>query len=84
MTDVEQVSNLNSQAGCTTIPMPMGIAEARRARLEAGLTQVEVAARLGKHQSFVAKSEPGERRVDVVELTDLARIYDKSLQYFVK
>lgn len=37
------------------------------ARKNAGLTQVEVAERLWKPQSFVAKYEGGERRPDVVE-----------------
>lgn len=37
------------------------------ARKSAGLTQQELADRLGKHQSFVAKYENGERRLDVVE-----------------
>jgi transcriptional regulator with XRE-family HTH domain len=41
-------------------------------RKKAGLTQAQVAARLGEHQSFVARVEAGERRVDVVELLDFA------------
>lgn len=55
----------------------------RSARLEAGLTQVEVAQQLNQPQSFVSKCESGERRVDVVELIDFAAIYKKSLLYFV-
>ncbi|MFA6020468.1 MAG: helix-turn-helix transcriptional regulator [Rhodospirillales bacterium] len=35
------------------------------------MTQVEVADRLGKPQSFVSKYESGERRLDVVEFTDV-------------
>ena len=42
------------------------------ARLRGGWTQQEVAARLGKPQSFVAKYEGGERRLDLVELIDVA------------
>lgn len=38
------------------------------ARESAGLTQAEVAARMDRPQSFVAKYEGGERRLDVVEL----------------
>jgi len=45
------------------------LVQTRRAR---GLTQAEVAARLGKPQSFVAKVEGGERRLDVIEFIDLA------------
>ena len=40
----------------------------RGKRKERGLTQAELAARLGKPQSFVAKYETGERRLDVVDL----------------
>jgi len=54
----------------------------RQARLKAGLTQEEVARRLGKPQSFVSKCESGERRVDVVELTRLAKLYGKTLDFF--
>lgn len=43
------------------------------ARKGAGLTQSALAARLHCHQSFVARLESGERRVDVVELVVLAR-----------
>lgn len=41
------------------------------AREAAGLTQTEVAARLKRPQSFVAKYEGGERRLDVVEFVQL-------------
>ena len=52
------------------------------ARLEAKLTQQQVADQLGKPQSFVAKIEAGERRVDFVDLQVLARVYGKPLEYF--
>jgi DNA-binding transcriptional regulator YiaG len=54
----------------------------KQAREDAHLTQVEVARRLSKPQSFVSKFESGERRVDFVELQYLARIYKKPLAYF--
>ncbi|RDI59189.1 helix-turn-helix domain-containing protein [Microvirga subterranea] len=44
------------------------------ARKKAGLTQVEVAERLGKPQSFVAKYEGGERRLDVIEFLAVADV----------
>lgn len=53
-----------------------------QARKDAGLTQVEVARRLGKPQSFVSKIESGERRLDFVELRVLAQIYGKTLSFF--
>jgi transcriptional regulator with XRE-family HTH domain len=41
-------------------------------RKKAGLTQAQIAKRLGRHQSFVAIIESGQRRIDVIELVDLA------------
>lgn len=41
-------------------------------RRAAGLTQADVAAKLRKPQSFVAKYEKGERRLDVVEFLRIA------------
>jgi transcriptional regulator with XRE-family HTH domain len=43
------------------------------ARKAAGLTQHALARRLKRPQSFVAKYEGGERRVDVVEFVTIAR-----------
>lgn len=42
------------------------------ARKEAGLTQAEVAQQLSRPQSYLAKAENGERRLDVVEFIALA------------
>lgn len=47
------------------------------ARKGAGLTQAELAAKLGKPQSFVSKYEAGERRLDVVEFLVIAHILGK-------
>ena len=54
----------------------------RQARRDVGQTQEEVAARLGRPQTWVSKCELGERRVDFVEAVDFARLYKKSLDYF--
>ena len=43
------------------------------ARRRANVTQDELAARLGKPQSFVSQYECGQRRVDVVELLVISR-----------
>lgn len=47
-----------------------------KARKAAALTQAQLAERLRCHQSFVARVESGERRIDVVELIVLARAMD--------
>lgn len=49
----------------------------KAARLEAGLTQQQVADALGRPQSFVAKVEGYERRLDVIEFVKLCRILEK-------
>jgi transcriptional regulator with XRE-family HTH domain len=43
------------------------------ARKRAGLTQQALAARLSRPQSFIAKYETGERRIDVVEFIAICR-----------
>ena len=45
------------------------LADARKAK---GMTQADVAKALRKPQSFVAKYENGERRIDVIEFVDIA------------
>jgi transcriptional regulator with XRE-family HTH domain len=44
---------------------------AERRRL--GITQAQLAERLGLHKQFVSRVELGERRLDVVEFIDFAR-----------
>jgi transcriptional regulator with XRE-family HTH domain len=43
-------------------------------RKAAGLTQAQLADRLGKSRSFVTRLESGQRRVYVVELLQLAEV----------
>jgi transcriptional regulator with XRE-family HTH domain len=50
------------------------LAALTNARKEAGLTQAVLAARLGRPQSFVSKYESGERRLDVLEFLEVARV----------
>lgn len=45
-----------------------------RYREEAGMTQSDVARALGRHQPFVSTIEAGQRRIDVVELLDIAAV----------
>lgn len=49
------------------------VAALTQARKDAGLSQTELAARLRCHQSFVARVESGQRRIDVPELVLLCR-----------
>lgn len=50
------------------------IALLKDARKSAGLTQTQLAERLGSRQQFVSKYECGERRLDVIEFLDIASV----------
>lgn len=45
----------------------------RQARLAAGLTQDQLAARIGKDQSHISLIEGSQRRLDVVEFREIAK-----------
>ena len=44
------------------------------ARLERGLRQLDVALALGRPQSYVAKVESGERKVDFIDVIDFCNV----------
>ena len=60
------------------------IEQLKKARLETGLNQKEVAKLLGKTQSYVSKIESGQRRIDIIQLKSFAKIYKKNLDFFIK
>lgn len=60
------------------------IEKLKKARQEAGLDQIGVAKLIGKTQSYVSKIESGQRRIDIVTLKELASIYKKPVDYFLK
>ena len=55
----------------------------RELRVNSGLRQVDLADRLGSHQSFVSKYEAGERRLDILELRTVCRVLGIELNEFV-
>ena len=55
-----------------------------QARKDSGLTQVELAKRLGRPQSFVSKVERGERRLDVVEFLEVAHVIGLDPHVFIR
>jgi len=59
------------------------IEKLKKARFDAALKQSDVAQKLKKPQSYISKIERGERRIDVIELKELAKIYKKDIIYFV-
>lgn len=59
------------------------IGRLRLARRREGVTQGQLARRLGKSQSYVSKIETGERRVDLVELLVICETLGISLDAVV-
>ena len=55
----------------------------KSARMEAGLTQIEVAKKFKKTQSYISKSEAGEQRLDIVEVKKFANLYGKDINFFM-
>ncbi|OGR47068.1 MAG: hypothetical protein A2X40_07670 [Elusimicrobia bacterium GWC2_65_9] len=54
----------------------------RQAREDADLSQTKVAKALRRPQTYVSKAEIGERRLDVLEVQEFAKLYHKPLSYF--
>ncbi len=55
----------------------------REERESLGLTQSEVSAKLLKPQSYISKIERGERRIDIVELAKIAKVYKRNVEWFL-
>lgn len=56
----------------------------KKARKESGFDQEQVAKWLKKTQSYVSKIESGQRKIDVIQLKEFAKLYKKDLNYFIK
>lgn len=59
------------------------LARLLQAREEAGLKQADAAKLFGQDQAWMSKVERGVRRLDVIELSKLARLYKKPARFFV-
>ena len=55
----------------------------RKAREDAGLDQTQAAQKLGTTQSYISKLESGQRRIDVIQLKELAKIYKKKIEELI-
>lgn len=60
------------------------IEKIKKARNEAGLRQIDVAKLLKRPQSYIARVESGEHRLDILELKRFAKAYKKEIEYFMK
>ncbi|RLC38280.1 hypothetical protein DRH27_02610 [Candidatus Falkowbacteria bacterium] len=53
------------------------------ARTEIGFTQKEVAEKINKPQSYISKAESAEQRIDIIELKQFAKLYKKTINFFL-
>lgn len=56
----------------------------KQARVDAGISQVQLAKSLSETQSFISKCERGERRLDVIELRSFCRALNVEFADFIK
>lgn len=54
----------------------------REMRIEAGLTQVDLAARIERDQAYVSRYESGQRRLDVLEVREICQVIGATLEEF--
>ncbi|MEN6387021.1 MAG: helix-turn-helix transcriptional regulator [Phycisphaerales bacterium] len=60
------------------------VQQLRKARESAKLKQEDVAKLLDLDQSFISRLERGQYRIDVIQLQQFAKLYKKTLNYFIK
>lgn len=53
------------------------------ARVKTNLTQVQVAEKINKPQSYISKYECGERRLDFTEFVELAIVFEMDIAEFI-
>ncbi|MGB8508775.1 MAG: helix-turn-helix transcriptional regulator [Pyrinomonadaceae bacterium] len=56
----------------------------REMRLDAGLTQMDLAAHIEKDQAYVSRYESGQRRLDVLEVREICQAIGITLEEFAR
>ena len=59
------------------------IKKLKKARKDAGLTQVQVAKKLKVTQAYISKIESGQVRLDIFQLKKFAVLYEKQVNDFL-
>ena len=60
------------------------VQQLKKAREKAGLSQEQVAKVLNTTQSYISKIESGQRRIDIIQLKEFAKVYKKYLDFFIR
>jgi transcriptional regulator with XRE-family HTH domain len=56
----------------------------REMRIEAGMTQIDLAAHIEKDQGYVSRYESGQKKLDVLEVREICQAIGITLEEFVK
>jgi transcriptional regulator with XRE-family HTH domain len=56
----------------------------RELRIDEGLRQIDLAKKLGRHQSFVSKYESGEKTLDFIEVKEVSEALGINLTKLVR
>ncbi|MFA5410742.1 MAG: helix-turn-helix transcriptional regulator [Candidatus Omnitrophota bacterium] len=60
------------------------VSQLKKARRLAKLKQKDVAKKLNRTQSYISKIESGQSRLDIIQLKEIAKVYKKRLDFFIK
>ena len=60
------------------------VALLREMRIEAGVTQIDLATHIEKDQTYVSRYESGQRKLDVLEVREICQAIGITLEEFVK
>lgn len=59
------------------------VGKLKEARLASGMEQEDVAKKIGRTQSYISKIESGQRRISILQLKEMAKVYKKDINYFL-
>ena len=60
------------------------VKQLKAARKSLGLSQSQVAKKIGKTQSYISKIESGQSKIDIFQLKEFSLLYKRPLNFFVK
>jgi transcriptional regulator with XRE-family HTH domain len=60
------------------------VKQLKKARKEAKLNQNEAARLIYVSQSYISKVESGQIRMDIIQLKNFAKVYGKSIDFFLR
>ena len=84
MHSVDLIDDMATRRSLHSRDYAIFLAELRRARETAGVTQEDLAKGLRQTQTFVSKCERGERRIDLIEAREICRALKADFPTFIQ